>query len=120
MLLKVISDQGVKRLGELKVGDLLLCEGKIYYPIKNIVMISDYPIYFRTSNGLSGHLSKRMKIKTEKGFKTPEIWDVLQLNDTVTPMITSVKLGDSIGFFYDILIEGNIVSSDGIIFRYSD
>jgi hypothetical protein len=120
MLLKVVSDQGVKRFDELKVGDLILCENKVYKPIKNIVMISDYPIYFRTSNNLSAHISRRMKIKTEKGFKSPELWDTLTMEDSVTPMITAVKTGEDIRFFYDILIEGNIVSSDGIIFKYSD
>jgi hypothetical protein len=120
MQLKVVSSQGVKNLNELKTEDLILCEGGIYLPIKNIVMISGYPTFFRTSNNLSFHISKRIQLKTDKGFKCPELWDTLIFDGTVTPMVTTVKLIERTTFFYDILIDGNIVSPEGIIFRYSE
>lgn len=120
MQLKVVSLEEIKHLKDVKIGDMLLCEGNVFMPVKNVIVISGYPTFFRTSNNLAFHLSPRIQLKTEKGFKSPELWDVLLINENLTPMLTTVNLIERTTFFYDILIDGNIVSPDGIIFRYSN
>ncbi len=120
MQLKVVSDQGVKKFEDLKIGDLLLCEDGDYHVVKNIMIIAGCPTFIRTSTNFAIHLSPRIKLKTENGFKTPDLWDILILKNSTTPMITSINFLDRTAFFYDILIEGNLVSPDGIIFRFNE
>jgi len=120
MQLRVIEDGKIKKLKDLKVGDLILCEGDIYLPVKSIVVISDTPIYCRASNNLTFHISTRTRIKTLEGFKIPELWDHIFINEDLTPVITTCTLIDRVMFFYDILIDGNIKSPEGIVFKYSD
>ena len=61
-----------------------------------------------------------MQLKTIEGFKVPELWDLLYINDSLTPMITKSQLLDRIMIFRDILIDGNMITPEGIVFRYSD
>jgi hypothetical protein len=109
-----------KKISELEVGDTVLCDGGEYLPVKNIVYISCKPTFCRTSNNLRMYLSERMQLKTAKGFKHPELWDVLPLSEELTPMLTTVKILDRVMIFRDILIDGNMVTVDGVVFRYFD
>ena len=120
MQFRVIEDNKIKKLKDLKIGDLILCEGDIYLPVKSIMIVSCNPIYYRTSNNLTFHISTRTKIKTLEGFKLPELWDSLDISQDLTPAITTCTKLDRIMFFYDILIDGNIKSPEGIVFKYSD
>lgn len=110
----------VKKLSEVEIGDLLLCDDGKFYPVRNVLMISCYPIYFRFSNGYAFYFSNRMKLKTLEGFQTPQLWDVVDLGEDTTPQIVSCKLLDNLMFFCDILIDGNIVTPEGLIFKYSN
>jgi hypothetical protein len=120
MQLKVITKDGSKHLKDLQVGELILCEGGQYLPVKSIMVISGNPILIRTSDNSQFHVTKRMVLKTDKGFKYPELWDTLIINQDITPMIVHLKIVDRIEFFYDILVDGNIVTPHGVIFRYSE
>lgn len=102
------------------IGDSLLCDDGNFYPVKNILTISCRPIFFRLSNGYSFYFSSRMKLKTTEGFQTPQLWDVIDLGDGITPQIISCKLLDNVMFFCDILIDGNIVTPEGVVFKYSN
>jgi len=114
----ILENNIIKKLESLTVGDRILCEDGNYYPVKNILVISDYPTFCRFSNGLNFYIPKRMLLKTTKGFKHPELWDIIEINKELTPQIISLKNIDRIKFFYDILIDGNIVTPEGIIFKY--
>lgn len=120
MQLRAIENGKIKKLKDLRVGDLILCEGDIYLPIKSIVIVSCYPLYYRLSNNVTFHISNRTKIKTTDGFKTPELWDNIVIAEELTPSATTCTLLDRIMFFHDILIDGNIKSPEGIVFKYSD
>lgn len=120
MQLKVRTPNSIKSISELVIGDLVLCEGNVYLPVKSIFMISCAPSFIRTSNNLFFYIPSRLKLKTTTGFKSPELWDILQIEDSITPMITTLKVIDRVMFFYDILVDGNIVSPEGLIFKYAD
>lgn len=114
----ITPDNSLKKLDSLKIGDSILCEDGNYYPVKNILITASYSTFCRLSNGLAMYIPKRMALKTTKGFKHPELWDVIEINKTLTPQIISLKKIDRIMFFHDILIDGNMVTSEGIIFNY--
>lgn len=118
--MRVITKDGIKNLKKLKIGDFVLCEGDVYLPVKSVLVTFEYPIFIRTSVNVSYRLSKRVQLKTERGFKFPELWDTLITTDKITPMITHVYFIDKLSFVYDILIDGNMVSLEGFIFRYSN
>lgn len=115
-----LKDKSVKKIENLTVGEFILCEDGEYYPIRSILVTACYPIFCRLSNGLTFYVPKRMLIKTVTGFKTPELWDILELNDKeITPQIVNIRNIEKIMFFHDILIDGNIVTADGFVFKYS-
>jgi|688.fasta_scaffold437730_2 hypothetical protein len=120
MQLRVIENGKIKKLNDVKVGDLLLCEGGVYFPVKSIMIVSCYPMYYRASNNITFHMSTRTKIRTTDGFKIPELWDNIFVTEELTPTITTCTLLDRIMFFHDILIDGNLQSPEGIVFKYSD
>jgi hypothetical protein len=108
-------------LKNLKSGDFILCEDGIYHPIKSIVVTSGVCNYYRLSNRVTFHLGTRGRVSTTKGLKLPEMWDTLILKGSdITPMIIDVKVSKKIIFFHDILIDVNIVSPEGIVFKYGD
>lgn len=118
MQLQVTTKEGRKYLNDVVIGELILCEDGQYYPIKNILITSCYPIFARLSNGISFYASIRMNIKTNKGFKTPELWDVIEISKDLTPQIVNLRNIDRIMFFHDILVDGNIITPDGLVFSY--
>lgn len=120
MQLRAIENGKIKKLNDLRVGDLILCEGDVYLPIKSIVIVSCNPIYYRTSSNLTFHMSSRTRIKTVEGFKIPELWDHILITEDLTPVVTTCNIIDRIMFFHDILIDGDIKSPEGIVFKYSD
>lgn len=120
MELRVITKDGNKHLRNLKVGELVLCDDNNFYPIRHIAVISDMGYSIRLSNNMSFNTHDRLRIKTEKGFKFPELWDSIPLSKKLIPMVTRIILRDRIKFFYDILIDRNMVSPEGIIFKFGD
>ena len=120
MELRVITKDGSKYLRYLSVGELVLCDDKNYYPIKHIAVISDYGYSIRLSNNTCFNTHFRIRIKTEKGFKFPELWDCIPFNKKLVPMVTKLNLRIEKKFFYDIMIDGNMVSPEGIVFRFGD
>ena len=121
MQLHVICPEENRKIKDLKVGDFILCDDSVYRPIKSILVTTGECYFFRLSNNTCFHLGSRAKIKTEKGFKHPELWDTIKLlGSEITPSIISISVSKNILFFHDILIDGNIVSPEGIVFRYGD
>jgi hypothetical protein len=59
-----------------------------------------------------------MLIKTEKGFKTPEQWDIVNLNG-VEAQITTVTKSKVLSLTHDILVDGAVSSLEGLVFKYS-
>lgn len=115
-----LEDKTIRKLEELKIGDKILCEDGVFYPVKNIFMISEYPTFCRLSNGYILYLPKRMMLKTSTGFKHPELWDVIEITKELTPQVTTIKNLDRIMFFHDILIDGNMITPEGIVFKYGN
>lgn len=115
-----LENKTIKKLKDLQVGDRVLCDCGQFYPIKNIVTISCYPSFCRLSNGFNFYVPKRMKIKTKTGFKQLELWDIVEINKDLTPQVISFKNIDRLMFFHDILIDGNMITPEGIVFKYSN
>ena len=109
-----------KKIDDLEVGDLVLCDNGEYLPIKSIVYISCHPKFCATSDNKRFTLSSRVQIKTTEGFKSPELWDIIPISDDFMPMFTYVNVLDKVSIFCDILVDGNMVTPEGIVFRYSD
>lgn len=117
--IKVITkDEGIKSLEKIKIGDLVKCEDGEFYPIKNILTTSGSLFFYRLSNNVSFYLSPRVKVKTPLGFKVPELWDEFLIQDVVTPQVVQKRLIPKIVFFNDILIDGNMVTPEGIVFTF--
>jgi hypothetical protein len=118
LLVKLIDEY--KKIDDLEVGDMVLCDNGEYMPIKSIVYISCYPKFCATSDNKRFTLSSRVQIKTATGFKSPELWDIIPITDEFMPMFTYVNKLDKVSIFRDILIDGNMVTPEGIVFRYCD
>ena len=116
--LKVITKDNVKKLEDVVVGDLLKCEDGEFYPVKNVLTTSGNPFFYRLSNNVSFYLPVRATIKTVKEFKVPELWDEICVNSEVIPQIVQKTFINRIAFFNDILIEGNMVTPEGIVFKF--
>jgi len=114
-----LQDQSVKKLEDLQIGDMVLCDDDKFHEVKNIFVVSSYPLFCRLSNGWSYYFPERMQIKTIHGFKKPELWDILDIGRDVTPQIINIRNIEKVMMFYDILIDGNIVTPEGTVFKYS-
>jgi hypothetical protein len=118
--LKVATAQGkYVDLPQLKVGDEVLCEDGNYYPVKSIAVFAIKPDLIRLTNFTWFYAVPRMLVKTSKGFKYPDRYDVIPIKDNLKPMVYSVRYTDEVRFCYDILIDGTMVSRDGIVFKFS-
>lgn len=120
MQLNIITKTGKKALSDVKIGDFLLCDDGIYRPVKSILLTYEYGNYIRTADNFNFHITKRVKIKTSKGFKFLEKWDLIEVDKNFTPLVVEVNNSLSILLYYDILIEGNLISPEGIIFRFEN
>jgi hypothetical protein len=120
MELKVITKDGNKHLRKLKIGDLVLCDDGNFYPIKHVAVMVDTGFFIRFSNNISFNTHSRLRIKSVSGFKFPELWDSVYITRRLQPMVTQLKIRTTLKFFYDIMIDGNMVSPDGIVFRFGD
>jgi hypothetical protein len=120
MQLRVVGIHENKFLKDLKIGDLVLCEGGSYLPIKNVVVTTGQVIFYQLSNKVQFHIGSRVRIKTTNGFKTPELWDTVYINESLTPVVINTSISTKILFFHDILIDGNMLSPEGIVFRYGE
>ena len=114
-----LENKELKKLEDVCVGDVVLCDDGTFKPIKNILVISSYPDFIRFSDGCSYYISHRMKIKTLTGFKNPQLWDIVELSGGYTPQIVGIKKIENVMFFRDILIDGNPITPDGLVFQYS-
>ena len=112
------QDNSIKKLSSLILGDMVLCENGIYSPVLHIFLTASYSTFCRLSNGITLYVPERMVLKTSKGLKHPELWDVLDISKELTPQIISLKKIDRIMFFHDILIEANMITPEGIVFNY--
>jgi hypothetical protein len=54
------------------------------------------------------------------GFKLPELWDIIPITREFEPSITTCQISQKDIIFYDLLIDGNIISPEGIVFKYGD
>jgi len=120
MELRVIGKDRVYKLNQLKVGDLVKCEGNVFLSVKSILVVFCYGYCVQLSNKVRFSASPNLRIKTTQGMKVPEVGDVIYLSKTLTPQITRFTKYEGFKFFYDILIDGNIISPDGIIYRFGD
>lgn len=120
MQLQVILKDQNKYLKDVQIGDELLCEGGVYLPVKSKLLVATRGIYYRLSNGFSFHIYDRIKIKTTLGFKLPELWDIIPITREFEPSITTCQTSQKDIIFYDLLIDGNIISPEGIVFKYGD
>lgn len=120
MNLKVATAQGkYVDLPQLQVGDEVLCEDGKYYPVKSIAVFAIKPDIIRLTNFTWFYAIPRLQVKTTKGFKYPARYDVIPIDENLKPMVFSVRYTDNVRFCYDILIDGNMVSRDGIVFKFS-
>lgn len=120
MQLRVITKEGVTPLKDLKIGTEVLCEDRNFYPVKNIAVIAHNGYFVKISTAFAFHVSPRTKIKTQSGFKFPEIYDTILIDKKLTPSIIQVSDSENVKFFYDIFIDGNMISPEGIVFRFLD
>ena len=120
MQLQVISKDGKKYLKDVVVGELLLCDDGHYYPVRNKLLVIATGVFCRLSNGCSFHVYDRIKIKTSKGFKCPELWDVIPVSKDLEPVVATCQISLKKILFYDILIDGNTISPEGIVFMYGE
>lgn len=109
-----------KKIDDLDVGDMILCDNGEYCSVRSIMYISCHPKFCITSDNKRFTVSERVQFKTAKGFKSPELWDILPISEDFMPMFTHVNTLDKVAIFRDILIDGNMITVDGIVFRYSD
>jgi hypothetical protein len=120
MQLKVITKDGITYLRDLKIGTNVLCEDGKSYPVKNIAVLSQNGYYLKISSAFGFHIPSRLKIKTESGFKFPEVYDILPIDKDFTPSVIAIVESTNLKFYYDILIDGNMISPEGIVFKFSD
>jgi len=120
MQLRVITKDGITYLKDLKIGTEVLCEDKVYRPVKNIAVLAHNGYFVKISSAFAFHISPRTKLKTLTGFKFPEIYDTLPIDKKFTPSVIQVSDSQDVKFFYDIFIDGNMISPEGIVFRFSD
>lgn len=107
-----------KKIDDLEVGDMVLCDNGEYMPVKSIFYISCNPKFCITSDSKRYSLSTRIQLKTTDGFKSPELWDILPISKDFTPIFTYVNILNKVAIFRDILIDGNMITVDGVVFRY--
>jgi hypothetical protein len=120
MNLKVATAQGkYLDLPKLKVGDEVLCEDGKYYPVRSIAVFAMKPDIIRLTNFTWFYAVPRLLVKTSTGFKYPERYDVIPINKDLKPMVFFIRDTDEVRFCYDILIDGNMVSLDGVVFKFS-
>jgi hypothetical protein len=120
MQFRVISRDSHKYLKDVQVGDELLCDNGLYMPVKNKLLTVNKGLYCRLSNGFSFHVYSRIRLKTKNGFKLPELWDIIPISTEFEPSITTCQDSQRNIIFYDLLIDGNLVSPEGIVFKYGD
>lgn len=120
MQLKVITKDGITSLKDLKIGTNVLCEDGNAYPVRNIAVIAHTGYYIKISSAFSFHIPPRLKIKTQNGFKFPDVYDIIPISKDFSPSVIQVSESMDIKFYYDILIDGNMISPEGIIFTFSD
>lgn len=120
MQLNVITPDGIKFLHELKVGDHVWCDSQNYLPIKSIVVVVEQATQIRLSTGESYHFSTRARVLTSIGFKFPELYDEIPISPKLIPQVIRSAITTQLCFLYDILIDGNMVSPEGITFKFGD
>lgn len=120
MQLRVITKDGITPLKNLKVGTNVLCDDGKSYPVKSILLIVHTGYFVKISTSFFFYVSPRTKIKTKNGIKFLELYDTLFIDANLTPSVIQINPSTTIKFYYDILIDGNMISPEGIVFNFSD
>jgi hypothetical protein len=120
MQLKVITKEKVKPVREIEIGELVLCEDGNYLPVKSKLLIATTAIFYRLSNGLEFHTYSRILIKTPNGFKLPDLWEPVTIDKKLEPVVVSKEYSQNIMIICDILIDGNVISPEGVVLKYGD
>lgn len=120
MQLKVITKDGVTPLKDLRIGTNVLCEDGKSYPVRNIAVVAHRGYYIKISSAFGFHIHSRFKIKTENGFKFPEVYDIIPIDKDFTPSVIATVESTDVKFYYDIHIDGNMISPEGIVFKFSE
>lgn len=120
MELRVVGKDRNYKLNQLKIGDLIKCEGDVFLPVKSILVIFCYGHSIHLSNRTKFTASPNLRIKTTEGIKIPEVGDIIRISKKLTPQVIKCVKSKRFKLFYDILIDGNIISPDGIIYRFGD
>jgi hypothetical protein len=125
MQLQVITPDGIRFLHDLQVGSLVLCDIGEYLPVKSIAVTVDFATYIRLSDAVGFDVSSRTKVlvllpDATPVFKFPELYDVLPTSIKYQPQIVQSAKTKTIRFLYDILIDGNMISPEGVIFKFGD
>jgi hypothetical protein len=120
MQLKAVLKDKVVPLNEIQIGDYLLCDDGHYKPVRSKLLLATHGIFYRLSNGVEFHIYSRVKVKTKNGFKLPELWDEIPISKREIPLVVLQEESQKIMIICDILIDGNIVSSEGIVIKFGD
>jgi hypothetical protein len=124
MQLRVITPDGIRFLHDLQVGSLVMCDIGEYLPVKSIAVTVDFATYIRLSNAVGFDVNQRTQILTStenmREFKFPELYDELPISTNFIPKVVQSAKTKTIRFLYDILIDGNMVSPEGVIFKFGD
>lgn len=118
MQLKVILRDSIKNIKDIEVGEEILCEDGTFKPVLSKFLVATHGIFYRLSNGLEFHTYERIKIKTPTGFKNPNLWDSVYIDKKTEPIVVLKECSQNIMVICDILIDGNIITPDGIIIKY--
>lgn len=119
MQLKVIKNSKAVTIRDLKIGDLILCETG-YLPIRSKFLITTTCIFYRLSNGVEFHIYDRILVKTKNGYKIPDLWEAIPIDDNLEPIVVLKEYSQNIMVICDILIDGSVVSPEGIITKYGN
>ena len=120
MQLRVITPDGIKFLKELRVGDMVWCDSEQFLPVRSRAVTFDYSHFIRLSNAIVCDISTRTRLKTKDGFKYPSVYDEILITDNLIPLVVGIDKTPARRFLYDILIDGNMVSPEGVVFKFGD
>lgn len=120
MQLKIITEDKIKSVRNVEIGELVLCEEGKYLPVKSKLLIVTKAIFYRLSNGVEFHIYPRILIKTPTGFKIPELWEPVCLDRKTEPVVVFKEYSQNLMVICDILIDGNVISPEGIVLKYGD
>lgn len=118
--LRVITTDGIKLLKDLRIGDLVKCDTGDFLPVKSVLFTRKRCDFIRFSNGVGFYINNRTKLKSTNGFKYPEVYDDILISEDLIPCVTDIKRTKTPRLLCDILIDGNMVTPEGFVFRFGE